>query len=85
MKVIGPTVYLDVAIGGVPVKTKVDAGAQSTIISHSLLRKIGQKLGSQGEPLSVVERPSVHVFGKDGAGGGRELTITTQLEVQTGS
>ena len=82
LKAIGPTIYLSIIIGGIPVEAMVDTGSQSTIISRSLLHKIGQKLRSQGEPLPVLEKPSSHLFGKDGAGGGRELTITAQLQVK---
>ena len=60
----------------------VDTGSQSTIISCSLLHKIGQKSRSQGEPLPVLEKPNARLFGKDGARGGRELTITAQLQVK---
>ena len=37
---VGPTLLLEVSVGGVPVSAVVDTGAQSTIISRSLLHRI---------------------------------------------
>ena len=82
LKAVGPSVYLSVRIGGVMVDAMVDTGPQSTIISRSLLHKVGQHMKSQGQSLPVLERPTARLFGKDGEGGGRELTITAQLQVK---
>ena len=82
LKAVGPSVYLSVRIGGVMVDAMVDTGAQSTIISRSLLHKVGQHMKSRGQSLPVLERPTARLFGKDGKGGGRELTITAQLQVK---
>jgi hypothetical protein len=80
-KAVGPTLFLKVQIGGVPVEAMVDTGSQSTIISRSLLHKIGRYRKSKGESLPALEKPTARLFGKDGEGGGRELTITAQIEV----
>ena len=80
-KAAGPTLFLKVQIGGVPVEAMVDTGSQSTIISRSLLHKIGRCRKSKGEPLPALEKPTARLFGKDGEGGGKELTITAQIEV----
>ena len=72
---------MPITIEGVTVEALVDTGSQSTIISRSLLHEIGQHMKSKG-PLPIIERPTVHLFGKDGAGGGRELVITDQLQAK---
>ena len=69
---VGPTLLLDVSIEGLPVKATIDTGAQSTIISCSTLHAIGR-------PLPTLSKPTVRLYGKDGPGGGRQLTITAQL------
>ena len=57
----------------------VDTGAQSTIISQSSLHAIGRRAKYEGCPLPVLDQPSVRLYGKDGKGGGRELT-TAELQ-----
>lgn len=79
-RAVGPTVYIDLLFNGEPVRAMVDTGAQSTIISRSMLHAIGRRAKSEGCPLPVLEQPSVRLFGKDGKGG-RELTITAELQV----
>lgn len=79
-KAVGPTVYLAVTVGGVPVDAMVDTGSQSTIISRALLHAIGDHAKKQGKPLPVLERPTVRLYGKDGPGGGHELVVTAQLQ-----
>ena len=37
---IGPVLYLEIEIEGVPVKAVVDSGAQSTVISRELQHEI---------------------------------------------
>lgn len=78
-KVVGPTVYIPVKVSGVLVEAMVDTGSQSSIISRDLLQRIGKHLRESGQPLPKLEKPSAHLFGKDGEGGGRELVITAQL------
>ena len=80
-KAVGPTVYLPIKVSGVPVEVMVDTGAQSTIISRSFLHQVGRHMKSIGKPLQVLEKPTARLYGKDGVGGGRELTITAQLRV----
>ena len=78
---VGPTLLLDVSIEGLPVKATIDTGAQSTIISRSTLHVIGRHLSQSGHPLPTLEKPIVQLHGKDGPGGGRQLTITAQLQL----
>ena len=78
---VGPTVCMPVNVGGVTVEAFVDTGSQSTIISRAMLHEIARHLKSQGQPLPVLEEPTVRLFGKDGRGGGRELVITAQLQI----
>ena len=79
-KAVGATVCLPITIEGVAVEVLVDTGSQSTVISRSMLHKIARHARSKGEPLPILEKPTVRLFGKDGAGGGRELVITAQLQ-----
>ena len=64
---VGPTLVLDITIGGEPVEAMVDSGSQSTIISHETLHKIGRRLSRQGTPLPLLEAVSgIKLWGKDG-------------------
>ena len=76
---VGPILLLDVSIEGVLIKATVDTGAQSTIISRSTLHEIGRHLSQTGRPLPTLSKPTVRLYGKDGPGAGRQLTITAQL------
>lgn len=76
LKAAGPTVYLSVKVGGVSVEAMVDTGPQSS------LHQIGRQMKSQELPVPVLEKPTAHLFGKDGAGSGHELTITAQLQLK---
>ena len=78
---VGPTLLLDVSIEGLPVKAMVDTGAQSTIISRSTLHAIGLHLSQSGRPVPTLELPTMRLYGKDGPGDGRQLTITAQLQL----
>ena len=78
---VGPTLCMPVNVGGVTVEAFVDTGSQSTIISRAMLHEIARHWKSQGQPLPVLEEPTVRLFGKDGRGGGRELVITAQLQI----
>ena len=80
-KAVGDTVYLDVLMEDVPVRAMVDTGAQSTIISRSMLHEIAHQSQADGRPPPTLSEPSVRLFGKDGKGGGRELIITAELKV----
>ena len=75
-RAVGPTVYINLLINGEPVRVMVDTGAQSTIISQSMFHAIGRRTKSESRPLSILEQPSIHLYGKNGKGGGRELTRT---------
>ena len=76
---VGPSLYLDLDIEGVPVVSMVDCGSPSTIISRSLLHRIVQQMKSDGKPLPELSLPSVQLFGKDGR---HEIKITAQVDLQ---
>ena len=38
-------------------------------------------MSQSGRPLPTLEKPTVRLYGKDGPGGGRQLTITAQLQL----
>ena len=82
---VGPTLYVDLSIEGVPVQAMVDTGSQSTIISRDLLHKIGKHRTNQGKPLPQLKVPTVRLFGKDGKKNQCELNISaeTVLTVET--
>ena len=75
---VGPTLYVDVAIEGVPVQAMVDTGSQSTIISRDLLHQIGKHLTSQGKSLPQLKVPTVRLYGKDGKKTQCELNISAE-------
>ena len=41
-KAVGPALFVNVSVDGVTVRAMVDTGAQSTIISRTVLHQIGQ-------------------------------------------
>ena len=51
---IGATLELDVKIEDVEVTAMVDTGAQSSIISRSVLHRIGGHLKRQGKPSASI-------------------------------
>ena len=64
---VGPTLLLEVSVGGVPVSAVVDTGAQSTIISRSLLHRIRDHLKAKEESMPKLRLPSPRLYGKSGA------------------
>ena len=64
---VGPTLLLGVSIEGVPVTAVADTGAQSTIISRSMLHNINKHMKSQGKSLPKLELPSPPLYGKSGS------------------
>ena len=78
---MGPTLFLDLDIEGVPVEAVVDCGSPITIISRSTLHEIARNLRRTGQPPPEMSKPSIKVYGKDGREGGHELVCTAQLEV----
>lgn len=76
---VGPSLFLDLHIEGVPVVSMVDCGSPSTIISRSLLHRIVQQMKHDGKPLPELSIPSVQLFGKDGH---HEIKITAQVDLQ---
>ena len=76
---VGPTLYLDILIEGVPVRAMFDTGAQSSIISRNVLHTIGRHLERQGRPLPALREPCTTLFGKDGDMG-PEIVVTAQFD-----
>ena len=76
---VGPTLYLDLFIEGVPVEAMVDSGSQSTIISREVLHKVGRHLKTQGKQLPQLTIPSARLYGKDGKKNQREINISAEV------
>ena len=57
----------------------VDTGSQSSIISPSLLHRVGLQLRKQGKLVPKLQPASVRLYGKDGAAGQHELNVTAQV------
>ena len=79
---MGATLELDVKIEGVEVTAMVDTGAQSSIISRSVLHRIGGHLKRQGKPVPQLQPASLRLFGKDGKAGKHELRVTAQVTLR---
>ena len=75
---VGPTLLLDVSIEGVPVAAVADTGAQSTIISRSMLHRVHKHMKSQGKSLPKLELPSPPLYGKSGSA----LDITAMVNLR---
>ena len=80
-QVVGPMLFLDLEIEGVPVEAVVDCGSPATIIFRSMLHEIARSLQRAGKPSPQMSKPSIKVYGKDGKKSGHELVCTAQLEV----
>ena len=65
-KAVGPALIVNVSIDGLTVRATVDTGAQSTIISRTVLHQIGQQRHREGKPVPILEEPTVKLYGKDG-------------------
>ena len=76
---MGPTLYLDILIEGVPVQAMFDTGTQSSIVSRDVLHAIGRHLEHQGRPLPALWEPCTTLFGKDGDKG-PEILATAQFD-----
>ncbi len=81
-RTIGTLLHVEVLIEGLPVKAMIDTGAQSTIISRATLHDVYRHLKSKQQELPPLEIPTVHLYGKGGADGRRELVITAQVPLQ---
>ena len=79
---MGATLELDVTIEGVEVTAMVDTGAQSSIISRSVLYRIGGHLKRQGKPVPQLQPASLRLFGKGGKAGKHELRVTAQVTLR---
>ena len=75
---IGPTLWLNVTVEGVPVDAMVDSGSESTIISRRLLHQVFRHCRQLGVPEPQLKAPSVKFYGKDGKIPGKELLITAE-------
>ena len=75
---VGPTSLLDVSIKGVPVAAVADTGAQSTIISRSMLHRVHKHTKSRGKSLPKLELPSPPLYGKSGSA----LDITAMVNLR---
>ena len=78
-RAVGPTLYLDILIEGVPVRAMFDTGAQSSIVSRDVLHTIGRHLERQGRPIPALREPCTTLFGKDGDKG-PEIFVTAQFD-----
>ena len=83
--VIGPLLYCDLEVEGVPVVSMVDCGSQTTIISRSFLHQVAKRLTSDGKPLPELKMPTVRLYGKDGPNGRSQLPITAQVDLSVTS
>ena len=79
--VIGPLLYCDLEVEGVPVVAMIDCGSQTTIISRSFLHQIASRLQSEGKPVPELKMPTVCLYGKDGPNGKSRLPITAQVDL----
>ena len=79
--VIGPLLYCDLEVEGVPVVSMVDCGSQTTIISRSFLHQVARQLRSDGKPSPELKVPAVRLYGKDGPNGKNQLPITAQVDL----
>ena len=75
---VGPILSLKIKIEGVDVDAMVDTGSQSTVISRSMLHRIGKHLRSQGKEFPTLNRPHLQLFGKGGKNDTNELNITAE-------
>ena len=71
---VGLLLRIEMSTEGVSTAAMLDTGAQSTIISRSTLHDIDRHLCEAGKRLPTLELPTVCLFGKDGQGGGKELS-----------
>ena len=80
-KVVGPTLFLDVEIEGVPVEAVVDCGSPATIISRSMLHEIARNLRRTGKPLPELSKPSIKLkcMVKMGRKAGMSLCVLLSL------
>ena len=83
--VIGPLLYCDLEVEGVPVVSMVDCGSQTTIISRLFLHQVAKRLTSDGKPLPELKMPTVRHYGKDGPNGRSQLPITAQVDLSVKS
>ena len=80
-KAVGPVLYLNLKMEGYPIKAVVDSGAQSTIISRSLLHQVADNMRKAGRQVPELVLPSAKLFGRSGADSS-ELTITAETTVE---
>ena len=73
---VGPLLSLKVKIEGVEVDAMIDTDSQSTVISCSMLHKIGKHLRDQGKQCPILNRPRLQLYGKGGKDDASQLNIT---------
>ena len=78
----GDTLELDVSIEGVNITAMVDTSSQSSIISRSVLHKIGNHLRARGKEIPKLQPASMRLFGKDSTAGKHELNVTAQVTLK---
>ena len=78
---VGPSLLLDMTIGGVPVAAVVDTGSQSTIVSRFFLHRIVEQYKREEKVMPELVLPTARLYGKDGRDGGHELYITAQVDL----
>ena len=78
-QVVGPTLFLDLEIEGVPVEVVIDYGSPATIISRSMLHEVARSHRRAGKLSPRMNKPSIKVYGKDGSE--HKFVCTAQLEV----
>jgi hypothetical protein len=81
--VVGPVLYSDTEVEGVPVKAIFDSGAQSSVISRNPLQQVNRRMKEPRRSSPTLETPSVTLYVK----GGRdtcssELCVAAQTNLQ---
>ena len=66
VEAVGPTLWLNVTVEGVPVNAMVDSGSEPIIISWCMLHQVFHHCRQLGVPKLKLKVPSVKLYGKDG-------------------
>ena len=75
---VGPTLWLNVTVEGVPVNAMFDSGSESTIISRHMLHQVFRHCCQLGVSEPKLKVSSVKLYGKDSKVPGKEFLITTE-------
>ena len=79
--VVGPLLYSELEVGGVPVMAMIDCGSQTTIISRSFLHRIAERQRQEDKPPPELTLPTVRLYGKDGPKGRNQLRVSAQVDL----